>query len=641
MKKPLSKFIAAVTAVSCSTVVFANSALEEVIVSSSRIEMPVRQIGTSVSVINSEEIELRGYNSLTDILRTQPSVSVSNSGGVGKTTSLRIRGEESYRTLMMIDGVDVSDPTGTQVGPRLENFLTSNDIERVEILRGTQGFIYGADAGGVVNVFTKAGEGDLGGSLGLQAGRYGTQQIDASLSAGNEMGDFFISVTDFETDGFNARSDDTTLQDDDGAENTTVHAKLGWNATEELRLQLVVRDISAETEFDSCGFFTPLFVRFDDCKGESDQTTAKISANYDMGSFSHYLAYANTDIDRENIDAGVTSFATEGEINRVEYMTTYRFSDATTLTMGADLENEAAKISDIYTTGVFEETLDADRDQLGVYAEFNGELANNWFISAGLRNDDNDDFGNFTSGRLSTAYVMDFDDGSSIKYRASYGTGFRAPSLAEIGLNISQGVNVSSDLKEEKSKGYDLGVEYYAANGARVELVYFDQEIEDAIDFLFESDPVTFDRLTYGYGQQDGTSTSEGVELAVDYPLTDGLRLLTNVTYNETEDPNGDVRIRRPELVANIGLQWSALEDKLNIIASYRIAHDAVDSDFTNGGTMDLDDYEVLDISANYIVNEMITVFGRVENALDEDYQEVTDFNTSGSAAYAGVRFNF
>ncbi|MFT4997259.1 MAG: vitamin B12 transporter, partial [Flavobacteriales bacterium] len=133
MKKPLSKFIAAATAVSCSTVVFANSALEEVIVSASRIEIPLRQIGTSVSVINGEEIQLRGYNSLTDVLSTQPGIAASNAGGLGKTTSLRIRGEEGYRTLMMIDGVDISDPSGTQVGPRLESFIASNDIEKVEI----------------------------------------------------------------------------------------------------------------------------------------------------------------------------------------------------------------------------------------------------------------------------------------------------------------------------------------------------------------------------------------------------------------------------------------------------------------------------------------------------------------------------
>ena len=628
MKKPISKFIAAVTAASCSAVVVAESAIEEVIVSSSRIEIPLRQIGTSVSVIDGAEIELRGLNSLADVLRTQPSINVRNSGGAGKATSLFIRGEEGYRSLVMIDGVDISDPTATQVGPRFSNLLTSNDVERVEILRGTQGFIYGADAGGVVNVFTKTGEGELGGSIGLEGGRYGTQQIDANISAGNETGDFFISATDYETDGFNARTDDAVLQDDDGAENTTVHAKLGWNATEDLRVQLVVRDISANTEFDQCS--DPVtFVGTNDCIGESEQTTAKLSATYDIGNFSHLVSYANTDITVDRYSAGVFSSGSEGEINRAEYMGTYRFDDATTLTIGVDLEEE-----EVVTIGF--NSIDTDRDQLGLYVEFNGELADNWFISAGLRNDDNDDFGSFTSGRLSTAYVTDFDNGSSIKYRASYGTGFRAPSLYEIGYNFSPNAFPPAfglELAEETSEGYDLGIEYFTAAGARFELVYFDQEIEDMIDF----DDANFS----GYIQLDGTSTSEGVELVAEYPVTDNFVLLGNLTHNETEDANDLARVRRPELVGNLGFKFATTDEKFSLIASYRISKDAETFDFATGAFVDLDDYEVLDISASYDVNEMLTVFGRVENALDEDYQEVTDYNTSGSAAYAGVRFNF
>jgi vitamin B12 transporter len=631
MKKSLSNFIAAITAVSCSTSVLANPAMEVMIVSASRIEIPLRQIGTSVSVINGDEIQLRGYNSLTDVLSTQPGIAASNAGGLGKTTSLRIRGEEGYRTLMMIDGVDISDPSGTQVGPRLESFIASNDIEKVEILRGSQGFIYGADAGGVINIFTKTGEGELGGSVGLEAGRYGTQQIDANVSAGNDSGDFFIAVTDLESDGFNSRSSDNVSPDDDGAENTTIHAKLGWNATEDLRIQLVVRDIDAEAEFDDCFGGPPLFNSTNDCTSETKQTTAKLAGTYDIGDFSHYLAYAETDITRDNFSDGAFSNGSEGEINRAEYMASYRFSDTTTVVAGVDLEEEI--VSSNFG-------LDADREQLGVYVEFNGEIASNWFFSAGVRNDDNDDFGNYTSGRLSSAYVMDFDDGSSIKYRASYGTGFRAPSLFEVDYN-STGTGVTNNLAEETSSGYDLGVEYYAANGLRLELVYFNQEVEDAIEYQYLGDPVTFAAIINGYVQLEGTSESEGIELVLEYPITEDVAILGNLTHNETEDPNGDTRIRRPELVGNIGLKVSALDKDLNIIVNYRVSRDAVDRDFSAGGTINLDDYAVFDISANYIINEMITVFGRVENALDEDYQVVTGFNTAGSAAYAGVRFNF
>jgi len=132
-----------------------DNKLEEVIVTSSRIEMPLRQVGTSVSVITQQEIVQRGFNSLYDVLRSQPSVAVSNPGGAGNATSLRIRGEEGYRTLVLLDGIDISDTSAPQVGPRVEHLLSSG-ISRVEILRGPQGLMYGADAGGVINISTIA-----------------------------------------------------------------------------------------------------------------------------------------------------------------------------------------------------------------------------------------------------------------------------------------------------------------------------------------------------------------------------------------------------------------------------------------------------------------------------------------------------
>ena len=143
----------------------ANNKLEEIIVTSSRVEMPLRQVGTSVSAISSEEIKQRGLNSLYDILRSQPAVAVSNSGGPGSVSALRIRGEEGFRTQVRLDGINISDTGGTQVGPNLEHLLSSG-IQRVEILRGPQGLMYGADAGGIVNISTQAprdgfaGEGD-------------------------------------------------------------------------------------------------------------------------------------------------------------------------------------------------------------------------------------------------------------------------------------------------------------------------------------------------------------------------------------------------------------------------------------------------------------------------------------------------
>src|SRR5438034_1170642 len=212
---------------------------EEMIVTGTLIPVPKRETGTAVSVIDSSEIELRGYDGLADLLRTQPGISVTNTGGPGKVTALRIRGEEGYRTQLIIDGVKAVDPSGTQVGPDFDSLLATDDLERVEILRGPQGFIYGADAGGVVNIMTRRGSGPLGGHVSLERGSFGTRRVNASVAGGSDQGDYYVSVNDFSTDGFNSQAGDTVLRDRDGADNTTWHTRLGWNLSNDWRLQLV------------------------------------------------------------------------------------------------------------------------------------------------------------------------------------------------------------------------------------------------------------------------------------------------------------------------------------------------------------------------------------------------------------------
>ena len=145
------------------------------------------------------------------MLRTQPGVSVTNTGGTGSAATLRIRGEEGYRTLVLLDGIDISDTSGPQVSPRFEQLLSSG-VQRVEILRGPQGLMYGADAGGVVNITTIAPTEGLGGEVSAEGGRYGSEQVAGNVGGGNDTVDFNLSAADFSTDGFNARDTDTVLQ---------------------------------------------------------------------------------------------------------------------------------------------------------------------------------------------------------------------------------------------------------------------------------------------------------------------------------------------------------------------------------------------------------------------------------------------
>jgi vitamin B12 transporter len=211
------------------------------------------------------------------------------------------------------------------------------------------------------------------------------------------------------------------------------------------------------------------------------------------------------------------------------------------------------------------------------------------------------------------------------------GTGFRPPSLFEVAYNRgpfafppASGVT----LVEESSLGYDLGLEYEGAAGVHLEITYFDQEIEDEIFF----DLTGFS----GYLQSLGTSTSKGVEIGARAPLGERWEIVGNWTNNDTGDTANEQRLRRPKNLGNIGIEYASADAKLRFAANYRLSKDSIDI-----GGVALDDYEVLDLSTSYAFNANFELYARVENATDEDYQDLIGYNTPGRTAYAGMRLRF
>ncbi|HJR68749.1 MAG TPA: TonB-dependent receptor, partial [Gammaproteobacteria bacterium] len=298
----------------------------------------------------------------------------------------------------------------------------------------------------------------------------------------------------------------------------------------------------------------------------------------------------------------------------------YRPSGSLTLVYGADLQSEAV-----------DGDAALERDQDGYYVEYQGAFAERFFVSLGARYDDNDDFGSHTSSRLSAAYVQDLGISGALKYRATLGTGFRAPSLFEIAYNAGPFAfppAAGFPLIEESSRGYDVGVEYDATNGLHLEATYFDQELEDQIFF----DLIGFS----GYLQSAGTSTSKGVELGFTAPVGERWEILANWTHNDAGDTGDARRLRTPENLGNVGFRYGSADDALRLIVNYRVSRDAIDI-----GDAPLDDYGVLDVSLAYSVSNVVELYARVQNAADETYQEVIGYNTAGRSAYAGVRLRF
>lgn len=607
----------------CSSVIFtpsvlantlspslSNAELETITVVSSKIPLSMRELATSVSVIEKEDIEARGNISLADVMRHEVGVGVSNSGGIGKNTTLRVRGEDGFRTKVYIDGVELSDPTAPQVTPIFDDMLTTF-IDRVEILRGPQGLMYGADAGGVVSITTKQSEMGLTGSVNTQIGSYSSSLLSADIGYANKTGHIYVAAAQFETDGFNAQTADET-GDKDGYQNTSLHLNTGLQINESLLLNVVLRNVDAENEYDGC-FDNTTFAPVNACRTESENQTARLSLQYEHKNMHHQLGYAKTDVERQYFSQDQFSFASEGEINKVEYRGYINLAEQKII-WGAD--NESQKL---VSSG-------EQREQTGLFAEYQASWHDQFFMTAGVRHDDNETFGSHHSYRLSAAYLLPLNAQELIKLKSSYGTGFRAPSLYEQAYNdgdYAYGDAAGLQLKEETSKGFDIGIDYNN-HSQKMSLVYFNQSIANEI---------YFDSLAYtGYLQNSLSSNSKGIEFELSQTLFRDITLWSNYTYNHTQTNADEERIRRPKHQANAGVQTALLDDMLTLNVTLKVVRDLVDI-----GGVRLDDYHLVNFTSRYKFNELIQFTLRAENLFDRHYQDVVGFNTAGRTFYVGA----
>ncbi len=595
----------------------AAASLDEIVVVANRIPVAARRVGASVSVLTEDELAARGGLVLSDALRGLPGVSTVRNGGMGASTSLRIRGEDGFRTLVLYDGMKLSDPGGPQVMPHVHHLLSAG-VGRVEVLRGPHGFLHGADAGGVVSIASPLPERGLEGGLDVQAGRFGARQTSVRLGGAGGPARFFLSGARADTDGFNARDSDAALMDEDGYENASAHAYAELAAGDGITLRLAHRRTDGETEYDGC--FDAGAGTVHECLERYELRAGRFSAEYSAGGMRHALAYSETITDRDYLARGVSGFAAVGELKRWEYLGAFHELPGFDLVLGADREEESGA--------------DSARDNAGRHIELISDFSDALFLSVGARRDDSDAFGRRASYRLSAAWLADAGAAGTVRLKASLGTGFRAPSPYESAYNrgpFAYPPAAGTELKEESSAGRQLGVEYYPNPSLRLEAVYFDQETTDAIRF----DLAGFS----GYLQDEGVSESSGWELSGEYAVSDNLRLSGNITLNDAFLPDGRRRPLRPERLFNAGLGWTSGDGRLGIDAFYRFSAGAVED--AGGATAPREDFGVLDAGFRYRASERVELRGRIENALDEDYQEISGYNTPGRAAYVGVRLGF
>ncbi|MFQ5563533.1 MAG: TonB-dependent receptor plug domain-containing protein, partial [Parvularculaceae bacterium] len=581
---------------------------DEIVVSATRTPRPLNETGSSVTIIDAVEIEARQYQFAADALADAAGVALARNGAFGGQAALRIRGEASGRTLVMIDGVVVNDPSAPGGGFNFAN-LDVADIERIEILRGPQSILYGSEAiGGVVSIETRRGAGAPEATLFLEGGSFATFRGGTGLAGGSEQTDYRVSVFGTTTDGI-SKADGGAERD--GFDSIAASANFGARLADPLRVEGFFRYGRSETEFD--GFPPPNFTLADtNDKDEVEEIVASGRAILTLfdDRLENIATVGFSDIDRENFSGDITTFAADGSRLSAEYLGRFRFTDRLAGIVGA--ETEETKID----TGDIDDDVTVD----SVFGLVELKPVDALTVTAGTRRDDHETFGAVTTARVTAALNL---DEAGVILRASWGEGFAAPSLFQLNFVCCGGAAPNRALEPEDSEGWDAGVEKRFLDGdLSLRATYFHQETENLIDFDF---------LTGAFTNIDRT-LRKGVETEFAWRISTALRFDLAYAYvNGREIPGGARLLRQPRhsLAAHAG--WKPTH-KLSLNATLR--YNGEESDI--GGAIPA--FTRVDLRGAYAVNERLEFFVRIENAFDEDYQDVLGFGEPGASAFGGLR---
>ena len=606
--------LCAVSTLIAFPVIAQDNALEnsqdELIVQGSRLDQTQSEIGSSVSIITADEIETFGFDFAADAIAQAPGVTVNANGPFGGTASVRIRGASSEQTLVLIDGVAVNDTTSPGGGFDFARLDTEN-IERIEILKGPQSTLWGTDAiGGVVSITTKRPEFGLQASAFGEYGSFNTVRSGASLAGASDIVDLRLAVTGISSDGISKADAGNGNTEEDGYEALTIAAKGGVNISSDARLSADLLWTDAETEFDSFSFGSEGSV----ADGDEVSETKEVSANVSLtgllfdGRLENLLLVGYSDIVRDNFTNGAPSFNSEGERTLLRYQGTLRINDANTLAFGAEREESVSG--------------DGGTSLDGLFALYELKPIEALTLTGGLRFDDHETFGSETTARVAAA----FNPIETLTLRGSWGEGFKAPTIFQTTYFCCGATEPNSDLQAERSEAFDVGIDWRSPDG-RLEagLTYFDQDTDNQINFAF---------AIGGYENIDRVR-SKGVEAYGAYQMTDWLRASATYAYIDAKDGDGDPLIIVPEHSGDVTLSVDP-DGPFSGAVLFRYNGEETNSD---GST--LDSWTRIDVTGRFAVTDTAELFGRVENLLDEEYQQVLGYGTPGLSGSVGVRLRY
>jgi vitamin B12 transporter len=601
--------------------------LQLVVVTATRVPTPIVEVASSMTVVTAADIEARQERTFADVLKDIPGINVVQTGGPGGETSVFMRGTNSNHTKVFIDGIDVSDPSNATGAFDFGQLLTQ-DIERVEVLRGPQSGLYGSDAiGGVINIITKSGSGPAQFTGAAEGGTFDTFNQAGTLSGSQDALHYSASVSHFHAGATPVTPLDLLLpgeaRNDDYDDNLTLSTKLGYDVTPDFDLGLAARytDIHLHDTGEDYLVVSPYsgYPAPQQTTAASDEYATRLTAHLKSfdGVLEQTLGLAYTHDRTDTVEPQTPPALNTGERRKADWQGDVRFDPTETLVVGAEYERDE-----------IEQPIDANVHIGSGYGELQSQLGAHWFSALNVRYDDNSRFGSKVTWRFAPEWLIAETD---TKLRASVGTGFKAPTLSELYQSFPAFFFFANpNLKPESSTGWDAGIEQgLVPNVLRAGVTYYYNRIRDLI---------TTD-VTGTTWANVGRATTDGIESFIAYQPVSVLTLRVDYTYTGAED---DVLhqelLRRPKhrgtflatWQATTAWQWSL--DVLSVSNWVDVSRDGSMSGLEAPG------YTTVNLATSYDLTPRFALFGRIDNLFDRHYENPIGFLQPSIGFYAGVR---
>jgi len=583
--------------------------LPEIVVSANLEPTAANRSGATVEVITEQDLQATGEIRVVDFLNRLPGVNVRTTGGPGQPATVSVRGASQNYVAVLVDGIDVTDPSGTQVAFDFGQ-LTTSGISRIEVLKGSQSALYGSNAvGGVINITTRrATEPGLKQYLDVEGGSYATGQAAYSLTYLDDRVSAAFTLSRVQTDGFSAadENDGNTENDPYDANRLSFNLATVTDGGAEIGLSGFVEGSSGEyDEGIPLADGTPGDEVFD-----RDTQGVRVYSTFVTGIVENTVSASYFNIDRRTLyNDGVypaTDDTFKGERRALSYQGALELDPNARGVFGLDWKQE-----DFTQIGT-DESLEADTSTTGIFGEVTWSPGEQLDLTATLRHDDDSSFGGKTTGRLSIAYSIQPD----LIIRAQAGNGFRAPSGYELYSQYGD-----PGFQPEDSRSADFGLEKAWGDTAFLRATAFWLEVDNLIDF---------DLDTYAYAQIPGISQRTGLEVEGEVSVTDAVTLGLAYTYmdSDTNASSAWANLPKNDVVLTAAAQMA---EQLQGILT---VHSAMDRP-------DLPDYTLVNATVTYDFANDTQAYVRVENLFDEQYQLVDGYGTSDRAIFLGLRAAF